>query len=80
MEKDWLEEEIEIASKILEIRENLTEEEANQLIEQQKQVGLLTDQIKNYEKIDKNIQNVVKKFNLENDTLEDIIEITDDGI
>ena len=73
-----VEEEIEIASKILEIRENLTEEEANQLIEQQKQVGLLTDQIKNYEKIDKNIQNVVKKFNLENDTLEDINnELTD---
>ena len=73
-----VEEEIKIASKILEIQENLTEEEANQLIEQQKQVGLLTDKIKNYEKIDKNIQNVVKKFNLENDTLEDINnELTD---
>lgn len=60
--------EVEVAEKILSIKKNLTEEEAQQLISQQQKIGLLTDEINKYTKIDKEISDVAKKYDLLDDT------------
>ena len=60
--------EVEVAEKILSIKKNLTEEEAQQLISQQQKIGLLTDEINKYTQIDKEISDVAKKYDLLDDT------------
>ena len=60
--------EVEVAEKILSIKKNLTEEEAQQLISQQQKIGLLTDEINKYTKIDKELSDIAKKYDLVDDT------------
>lgn len=60
--------EVEVAKKILSIKKNLTEEEAQQLISQQQKIGLLTDDINRYTKIDKELGDIAKKYGLMDDT------------